>query len=94
MSGHHEPWGECESCGWETNELEEVDCFGRVRGLGPMSPDDEKPWAWMCVVCRSTAAGTAYAYGWSEDRGASILQMLAWQTNYLASLSTTKPQEA
>ena len=92
MSGHQEPWGECESCGWETDELVEVDCWGRVTGLGPFSPDDEKPWAWMCRVCRSTPAGTAYMYGWRDEQGAQVLRMIAWQTNYLASLMARETQ--
>ena len=86
MSGHQEPWGECESCGWETDALVEVDCWGRGRGLGPLSPDDEKPWAWMCTVCRQSPAGTSYQYAWRDEQGAQVLRMLAWQTNYLASL--------
>lgn len=84
MSRHEEPWGECESCGWETDALTEVDCWGRITGVGPNSPDEDKVWAWMCEVCRSSPAGTAYQYGWSDERGAQVLRMLAWQTNFLA----------
>jgi hypothetical protein len=83
MSGHHEHWGECDSCGWKTEALTEVDCWARVRGAGPFTPDDEKVWAWMCEVCRTSPAGTAYVYNWGEDKNASVLRMLAWQTNYL-----------
>jgi hypothetical protein len=89
MSGHEAPWGECESCGWETDDLIEVDCWARVKGVGPESPEEEKVFAWMCKVCYSSPAGTSYKYGWSDERGAQVLRMIAWQTNYLASLKGT-----
>lgn len=80
MTGHEPKTPECECCGWETADLEEVDCYARISGLGPFSPDDEKVFAWMCRVCRSTAAGRAYQFP-DHYPNADVLQMIAWSTN-------------
>lgn len=81
--GHQPKGDECDSCGWETDELEEVDCYARIRGLGPLSPDDQKCWAWMCKVCRSTLVGNAYQYPNQYD-DKDVLRTIAWGINYLS----------
>jgi len=76
---------ECDCCGWKTEALTQTDAFARTQGHGPGTPREEKEWAWLCEVCRSTMAGNSYLYP-RQYPDATVLQMLAWQTNYLASL--------
>lgn len=80
MTGHRPKTEECECCGWETPDLEEVDCYARTPGAGPFSPDDQKEFAWMCKVCRSTMAGNSYQFP-RQYPNADVLQMIAWCTN-------------
>ena len=83
MAGHEPNPGLCACCGWETDELEEVDCYARTAGHGPFTPDDEKQWGWMCLVCRSTFAGNSYQYPTQYRDVAPIMQLIAWGINYL-----------
>ena len=76
---------ECESCNWTTTELTKTDAYARTRGHGPMTPNEDKIWGWLCHVCRSTYAGNAYCYP-DQYENQTVLSMIAWQTNYLASL--------
>lgn len=84
--GHQPKGDECDCCHWETTDLEEVDCYARIRGLGPFSPDDQKCWAWMCKVCRSTLVGNSYQYP-NQYPDAVVMQLIAWQTNYLVDVA-------
>ena len=74
---------ECDSCGWETDALTETDAYARTPGHGPFTPDEEKTWAWLCEVCRSTPAGTAYLYPRNYENH-EVLSTTAWGINYLA----------
>jgi hypothetical protein len=78
--GHTEKPEKCANCHWETGALKECDAYARVRGHGPFTPDDEKTWAWLCEVCRSTYAGSAYCYP-DNYESRDVLAMLAWGIN-------------
>ena len=80
MAGHQPKSEECDSCGWPTEELTEVDAYARTKGHGPFTPDDQKEWAWLCEVCRSSYAGNAYLYPRNYDDDI-VLRTIAWQTN-------------
>jgi len=84
MTEPHTPKSdECDSCGWETTELVETDAYARTRGHGPFTPDNEKSWAWLCVVCQNTFAGNAYCYP-NQYENKEVLATIAWGINYLA----------
>lgn len=53
---------ECECCQWKTTELVKCDAYARTHGHGPFTPAEDKQWAWLCLVCRSTFAGNTYLY--------------------------------
>jgi len=74
---------ECDSCGWETTELVETDAYARTPGHGPFTPDNEKTWGWLCIVCRSTFAGNAYCYP-NQYENKELFVTIAWGINYLA----------
>lgn len=91
INGHNEKTDECESCGFETDELEEVNAYARTQGAGPFTPADEHQWAWMCLVCRSTLAGNTFLYPNQYDGNTSVLAAsLCWGINYIASLIKEK----
>lgn len=52
----------CACCGYPTTDLEPCDGYATVLGLGPFSPDEDKPWLWLCNVCRSTQVGNTALY--------------------------------
>jgi hypothetical protein len=84
MSRFNDPQPEeCESCGWATVQLTKTDAYARTHGHGPFTPNEDKVWGWLCDVCRSTFAGNAFQYP-NQYPDARVLQMIAWQTNYLA----------
>ena len=74
---------ECDSCGWETTALIETDAYARTPGHGPFTPNEEKTWAWLCEVCRSTNAGNAYRFP-RQYENKEVLATIAWGINYLA----------
>lgn len=79
---HTEKPEECSCCGWATTELRECDAYARTPGHGPFTPDEEKVWAWLCEVCRSTFAGNTYLYPRNYDPVvAQVLPMVAWCAN-------------
>lgn len=80
MSGHQGKPEECDNCSWETSALTECDAYARTRGHGPFTPDDEKEWAWLCEVCRSTLAGNAYLYPNQYPNG-DVMAVVAWGIN-------------
>lgn len=92
MTGHQPKPEECENCGWETDELTETDCYARGHRTGPMSPDDEKEFAWLCDVCRSTFAGTAFQYPRQYADQAAVLQTIAWGINRILHEIRTAPR--
>lgn len=73
----------CDSCGWITDDLEEFDAYARTTGHGPFTPDDQKEWAWLCRVCRSTYAGNAHLYPRNYP-DQPTLKTIAWGINYVA----------
>ncbi len=79
---------ECEFCAWETTALTKTDAYARTPGQGPFTPDEEKEWAWLCDVCRSTPAGNAHLYPRQRQLAdIEVLQTVAWGINYIASLT-------
>jgi hypothetical protein len=83
MSQYTDPQPEeCEACLWKTDQLTKTDAYARQRGHGPFTPDEEKTWAWLCDVCRSSFSGMAYCYP-NNYPDSTVLWMIAWQTNYL-----------
>ena len=63
MSAFNDPRpDECECCQFETEHLTKTDAYARTRGHGPFTNDEDKEWAWLCEVCRSTPTGNAYLY--------------------------------
>lgn len=78
---HTEKPEECENCMFGTNELVECDAYARTIGHGPFTPDDQKQWAWLCEVCRSTYAGNAYLYPFSSGYDQPTLATIAWGIN-------------
>jgi hypothetical protein len=69
----------CEACLWETLDLTLTDCACRG-GRGPFTPDAEKTWAWLCLVCRSSYSGMAFQYPMQYEN-ATTLHMIAWGIN-------------
>lgn len=80
MPGHTDKPDECESCLWETKDLTETDAYARTPGHGPFTPDDQKEWAWLCNVCRSTLAGNAHLYPRQYEH-ADVMSVVAWGIN-------------
>lgn len=74
MSGANEKPEDCESCEWPTTELTHYDTFNST------TEGD-----WLCCVCANTTAGNAHIYKRNYEHS-EIVKMIAWQTNYLASL--------
>ena len=79
---HTENPGECAACGWETDELFEVQNMRIDRG--PFS--EPKHWTWHCQVCYSTLAGNVHNYPEQHPDQTAIASILAWGINYLAAL--------
>lgn len=87
--GHRSHSGECDSCNWKTDDLTKVDAYARLQGAGPFTPDDEKPWGWLCEVCQSTYAGNAWLYPRQYDNE-PLFATVAWGINrILAEIRTT-----
>lgn len=74
MSNYNDPQPEeCECCMFATIELTKTDAYARTLGHGPFTPDEDKQWAWLCQVCRSTHAGNMYLYPRNYDDGIAML---------------------
>lgn len=79
---HVENPGECDACGWKTDQLQECDAYARTRGHGPFTPEDQKEWSWLCNVCRSTLAGNVHLYpDQYSGETATIVTTLCWGIN-------------
>lgn len=81
MAGHQPQPKECEFCGFETDQLHEVEAYGRVPGQGPFTPDDEKEWGWLCGVCWASPAGNAFSYPRHHANDTVALRTIAICTN-------------
>lgn len=67
---------------FKTDRLTKTDAYARTPGHGPFTPNEDKEWAWLCDVCRSTMAGNTYLYPRNYEHGtALVMQMLAWGIN-------------
>jgi hypothetical protein len=73
-----------------TADLTEIDAYARTPGHGPLTPDDQKEWAWLCQVCRSTLAGNAYLYP-GQYQNQPLFALVAWGINHIASLIGPEP---
>lgn len=71
---------ECECCMWKTAGLVKTDAYARTPGHGPFTPDNDKQWAWMCDVCRSTFIGNGYLYPGHYEPFV-VLQTIGWGIN-------------
>lgn len=68
MSSYTDPQpDECECCLFATTELVKCDAYARTLGHGPFTPNEQKEWAWLCLVCRSTHVGNMYLYPRNYD---------------------------
>lgn len=66
----------CSACEWPTEDL---NYFQPARGTNAVEG------CWLCLVCRNTFSGNSRQYP-AQYPDMRILQMTAWQTNYLASV--------
>jgi hypothetical protein len=64
---------ECDCCGFPTAKLTKCDAYARTLGHGPFTPAEDKEWAWLCQVCRSTHVGNMYLYPRNYDHGTALI---------------------
>lgn len=88
----HPHWGECASCGWETENLTAY-TNQKARNFGHEKYNEDSLYHWICNLCASTITSTALSYP-AQIHDVQVLQTICYVGNaILAALRPSKEEK-